>query len=120
MVYTDFTPADLAQQFELDFQAATLFPDCPPLAASAWLTETLARAQRLGYVSEKSRSERLVSPILAELSSRNRDAFAIISGASLDIDPGHGLNGECDFILSLMRLQDLVRTSIFCITEAKE
>ena len=54
------------------------------------------------------------------MSSRNRDAFAIISGANLDIDPGHGLNGECDFILSLMRLQDLVRAPIFCITEAKK
>ena len=76
MVYTDFTPADLAQQFELDFQAATLFPDCPPLAASAWLTETLARAQRLGYVSEKSRSERLVTPVLLERCERNNRPFS--------------------------------------------
>ena len=120
MVYTDFTPADLAQQFELDFQAATLFPDCPPLAASAWLTETLARAQRLGYVSEKSRSERLMSPVLTELHERSQQRFTLHSGVNLDVDAVAGLRGEYDFVLTASPIRDFVVAPVFCITEVKK
>ena len=121
MAYNDFTLDKLMNDFGVEIPGERdMFADAPPVEAGPWLPESLKQADNVGFGSEKSRSERLVSPILAELSSRNRDAFAIISGASLDIDPGHGLNGECDFILSLMRLQDLVRAPIFCITEAKK
>ena len=120
MAYTDFTPAALVQQFGLDFQAADLFPACPPLAPSAWLTETLARAQRLGYVSEKSRSERLVSPVLTELHELNQQRFTVHSGVNLDVDAAAGLRGECDFVLALSPIRDFVVAPIFCITEAKK
>ena len=123
MAYTDFTPAALVQQFGLDFQAADLFPGCPPVAPSAWLTETLARAQRLGYVSEKSRSERLVSPVLTELhdaNAANARPFTFHSGVNLDVDAAAGLRGECDFVLALSPIRDFVVAPIFCITEAKK
>ena len=121
MAYSDFTLDRLIQDFGVDVRGEqNMFADAPAVSPSPWLTESLQRAKDMGYGSEKSRSERLVSPILAELSSRNGDAFAIISGASLDIDPGHGLNGECDFIVSATRLKDLVRAPIFCIAEAKK
>ncbi len=121
MAYSDFTLDRLIQDFGVDVQGEqNMFADAPAVEPSSWLTESLQRAKDMGYGSEKSRSERLVSPILAELSSRNKNAFAIISGANLDVDASHGLNGECDFILSFTRLQDLVRAPIFCITEAKK
>ncbi len=121
MAYSDFTLDRLIQEFGVEVQGMrSMFADASEVEPSAWLIESLQRANNTGFGSEKSRSERLVSPILLELSNRNQDAFAIISGANLDIDPGHGLNGECDFILSFTRLQDLVRAPIFCITEAKK
>jgi len=82
--------------------------------------ESLQRANNTGFYSEKSRSERFVSPVLLELGNLNQDAFAIISGANLDVDVSQGLNGECDFILSLIRSQDIVQAPVFCITEAKK
>ena len=121
MDYRDFTFDRLTKDFGVAICGERdMFANAPPVEASPWLVESLKRADNVGFGSEKSRSERLVSPILMELSSRNQDASAIISGANLDIDPGHALNVECDFILSLMRLQDLVRAPIFCITEAKK
>ena len=120
MVYTDFSPADLTQKFNLSFQAASLFSGCTPQAPSAWLTETLQRAQRLGYVSEKSRSERLVSPVLTELNELNQHRFTFHSGVNLDVDSGAGLRGECDFVLALSSIRDFVVAPIFCITEAKK
>lgn len=121
MAYSDFTLDRLIQEFGVEVLGErSMFAEAPEVEPSAWLIESLQRANNTGFGSEKSRSERLVSPILLELSNRNQDTFAIISGANLDIDPSHGLNGECDFILSFTRLQDLVRAPVFCITEAKK
>lgn len=120
MAYTDFTPTELTQRFDLDFQAARLFPGCPPQAPSSWLLETLQRAQRIGYVSEKARSERLVSPVLTELNELNEQHFTFHSGVNLDVDAAAGLRGECDFVLSLSPIRDFIVAPIFCITEAKK
>ena len=121
MAYCDFTLDRLIQEFGVEVRGErSMFAGAAPVAPSAWLIESLQRANNTGFGSEKSRSERLVSPVLLELSNQNQDTFAIISGANLDIDSSRGLNGECDFILSLMRLQDLVRAPIFCVTEAKK
>jgi len=121
MAYSDFTLDRLIREFGVKVQGERFpFADAPAIAPSAWLLEALLRANNTGFGSEKSRSERLVSPVLLELSKLNHDAFAIISGGYLDVDPSHGLNGECDFILSFTRLQDLIQAPIFCITEAKK
>lgn len=121
MAYSDFTLTRLIREFDVKVRGVrSLFTDVPPIEPSPWLLESLARANNIGFGSEKSRSERLVSPVLMELSNLNQDNFAIISGANLDVDASRGLNGECDFILSFTRLQDLVQAPIFCITEAKK
>ncbi|TAE21052.1 MAG: hypothetical protein EAZ91_25670 [Cytophagales bacterium] len=120
MAYSDFTSRDLMQKFGIRFKATELFADCPPLQPSEWLLEALNRGQELGFGSEKSRSERLVSPILLELSNLNKHTFSIYSGMNLDVDEVAGLRGECDFIFSLSRIQDFVTAPIFCITEAKK
>ena len=120
MAYSDFTIDRLGAEFKVDFQGETLFTSTQPIAPSAWLVETLALADQLGFGNEKSRSERLVSPVLTELARRNAHVFAIISGGYLDVDPARGLNGECDFVLSFTRLQDFIKAPVFCITEAKK
>ncbi|MCI1187357.1 hypothetical protein MON38_07990 [Hymenobacter sp. DH14] len=120
MAYSDFTPERLRNDFNVTFQGSDLFPQVVSIAPSPWLVEALERANSIGFGSEKSRSERLVTPILLELAKRNQHQFAILSGAYLDIDPARGLNGECDFIFSFTRLQDFVLAPVFCITEAKK
>ncbi len=120
MAYSDFTAKDLTKQFGIKFRAENLFPALRPLPPSAWLLEALEKGQELGYASEKSRSERLVTPVLLELSALNHHAFSIYSGVNLDVDEAAGLKGECDFIFSFSRIQDFVTAPIFCITEAKK
>lgn len=85
---------------------------------STWLLESLWRANKTGLSSEKSRSERLISPVLLEASNCSHNNFAVISGASLDIDPARGLHGECDFILSFTRLQEFIQAPVFCVVAA--
>lgn len=120
MAYSDFKAADLATKFDVHFRAENLFSHAEPIAPSEWLREALARGQELGFSSEKSRSERLVTPILLEISNANKHQFTIYSGANLDVDEQAGLKGECDFIFSFSRIQDFITAPVFCITEAKK
>ena len=120
MAYSDFTSLDLINKFEIKFKATNLFPNLVPLPASEWLIVSLKKSTQMGFGSEKSRSERLVNPVLTELSEINKHSFSIYSGANLDVDINLGLRGECDFVFSFSRIQDFVLTPIFCITEAKK
>ena len=120
MAYTDFTVFDLRQQFGVHFRADQLFPNIVPVEPSAWLRQSLRIGQEVGFNSEKSRSERLVTPVLLELCELNNRSFSIYSGMNLDIDPAQGLRGECDFICSFSRIQDFITAPIFCIAEAKK
>ncbi|RZJ88391.1 MAG: hypothetical protein EOO60_11135 [Hymenobacter sp.] len=120
MAYSDFTLDRLTTEFGVDFQGAHLFTTTPVVEPSTWLTETIELAAQIGFGSEKSRSERIVSPVLMELARRNQHIFTVISGENLNVEPARGLNGECDFVLSFTRLQDMIKAPIFCITEAKK
>jgi hypothetical protein len=120
MAYSDFTALELTKKFGVRFRAEELFPNLPLIKPSQWLLESLERGQNLGFGSEKSRSERLVTPILLELSYLHQHQFSIHSGMNLDIDEANGLKGECDFIFSYSRIQDFVTAPVFCITEAKK
>jgi len=89
----------------------------PELTASQWLIETIERSMKIGFSSEKSRSERLVSTILTELSIQNNESFTIYSSMFINADELRGLNGECDFMLSFSKIQDFVMSPIINITE---
>ena len=120
MAYSNFTSSELKKKFGVKFTSANLFPDVMPVEPSAWLKETLKIGRAMGIANEKSRSERLVSPVLLELATINKYIFSIHSGVDLNIDEKAGLNGECDFIFSYNRIQDFLNTPVFCITEAKK
>jgi hypothetical protein len=120
MAYSNFTSSELKKKFGVKFTSAKLFTDIAPIAPSKWLTETLEIGRSMGIANEKSRSERLVSPVLLELAVINKYIFSIHSGVDLNVDEKAGLNGECDFIFSYNRIQDFLNTPVFCIAEAKK
>ncbi len=121
MPFTQFKQDDFSR-FGYEFTTKTLFDkkEIKPLRPSKWLLETLERANNTGYNNEKSRSERLVSPILIELHEKNKGLFTLHSGVNLNVDEKLGLNGECDFVLSYDQNTDYLHAPIFCITEAKK
>ncbi len=120
MLYAQFTARQLEQTFGIKFQAEKLFQNIEMIAPTAWLLEAIQRAMDIGFGSEKSRSERLVSPVLSELSVLNQNTFTIYSGLNLDVDEVTGLKGECDFILSFSAIKDFIKAPIFNIVEAKK
>ncbi len=65
MAYNNFTKKDLGDKLGIKFYEKNLFPDINPIEPSEWLITSIKRGESLGFNSEKSRSERLVSPILS-------------------------------------------------------
>jgi hypothetical protein len=124
MAYSKFIDLKkTVQQFELQAERAKLFPsEIVVINPSSWLKETIAIAfDILGVDSEKERSERLVHPILTEMAVINKGEITIYSGHELNVDKNLGLNGECDYMLSLGRkVIDYIDAPIFSIVEAKK
>ena len=115
MTYSDFTAEQLTSGFGIKFAADDKLRRASPVSPSAWLTESLQIAQASGYGSDKSRTERLVSPLLLEIMRHNRQAVAFASGKLLDADPAAGLTGTCDFAASHTRIQDALLPPLFFV-----
>lgn len=122
MAYSNFTKSELTKKFGVKIKDGNLFNNqtIQPIMPSSWLTETLIRLQKIGFSTEKERSERLVTPILAELHQLNEWSFKIYSGQIMNADDTNGLNGECDFLLAYGDVSSILETPIFSIAEAKK
>jgi hypothetical protein len=94
MAFSDFTFKEIKKKFALTEQNENLFSNISAIQQSEWLKETLKRSLTLAYISEKSRSEAIVMPILLELKEICLQQIAIYSGALLEADKEQGLNGE--------------------------
>lgn len=122
MAYSNFTKSELTKKFGVKIKDGNLFNNqtIQLITPSSWLTETLIRLQKIGFSTEKERSERLVTPILAELHQLNEWSFKIYSGQIMNADDTNGLNGECDFLLAYGDVSSILETPIFSIAEAKK
>lgn len=120
MAYTNFTLYDLRHDFGIKDQVMSLFTDITPLPMSDWLRDTLAMTQRMPLISEKAKSELIVTPILLELRKRNDNFFTVYSGEVLNVDVVRGLAGECDFILTQDTNTFAISAPIISVVEAKK
>lgn len=123
MAYSEFTLEAVSRVLGGTLRTADLFPDPQPRQAPAWLPEMLARGAQgtqLSFISEKSRSEFIVAPILLASRELSGNRIAIYSGQRLDVDAEKGLVGECDFILSVSDPILPLQAPIATVVEAKK
>lgn len=120
MTYLDFSLDILERDFGIKLHDRTLFDPVGDLGPSAQLQNHLQAISGLSIVSEKSRSEFIVAPILVECRERMQRRINIFSGVRLDIDPKRGLKGECDFILGHSNSRYAFQAPIMVILEAKK
>src|SRR5271169_119252 len=120
MSYSDFTLEAVERQFGVVTQEAALFPNTPVANVPDWLPGWLARGTRLALISEKSRSEFIVVPILLAARELSGDRFSIFSGQRLDVDSEKGLVGECDFILAIGPALPPLHAPVMTVVEAKK
>ncbi len=120
MAFSEFTLEEVERSLGITTQEADLFPGVGAAALPEWLPALLERGTRLALLSEKSRSEFIVAPILMAARELCADRFAIFSGQRLDVDPARGLVGECDFILALGPAVPPLRAPLATVVEAKK
>jgi hypothetical protein len=120
MAYNDFSLEKAEKILGVTVQPDDLFDAPAPLAMPDWLRESLTKGMDLALVSEKARSEFIVSPILLASRELSHNAIAIYSGQRLDVQPEQGLVGECDFILTVSPPVPVLRSPVVTIVEAKK
>jgi hypothetical protein len=121
MGYSNFK--NLRQALErLDIEEidVNLFPVIEPVQASAWLFQTLELADQMPLTNEKSKSERLISPILLEVALSFKQNITLYSGEDLYVDEKKDLSGACDFFLAKHPKKQVMQAPIITLAEAKD
>ena len=123
MAYSDFKLSEIIQSFELTLnEVSGLFGDVPEEYLSDLLTTILKENVDLAISinTEKARSEMIISPILLEVRRKLNNEISLFSGIDFNVDNQQGLNGFCDFLISLSKEQLFIRAPvIITLVESK-
>ncbi len=122
MAYSDFKLIEVIDSFGLVIhESSGLFANVQEQECSSLLATILRENVDLAVAisSEKARSEMIISPILLEIRRKFNYEISFFSGVDFTVDSQRGLNGFCDFILSLSSEQLLVRSPVIVLVESK-
>jgi hypothetical protein len=122
MAYSDFTLKKAKSELGLEFiEGQSLFENLEPIAISSYLEQTLKRNVPLALAinSEKARSELIIINVLLEIKTQLHDKISLFSGIDFTVDKEKGLNGFCDYIISLSKEQLYLESPVIAIVEAK-
>ena len=122
MAYSDFKLSELIKTFGLTLtEAVDLFADVEEVECSDNLAFNLKDSIPLAVAigTEKARSEMIIVPILLEMKRRLNHQISLFSGTDFNVDFEKGLNGICDFIISLSPEQLFIRAPVITLVEAK-
>ncbi|MCB1820841.1 MAG: hypothetical protein KDI73_04580 [Candidatus Competibacteraceae bacterium] len=122
MAYSDFTLTDVKEKLGLVLtEKVNLFYQAEILEYSDHLKETLKYNVPLATSinTEKARSELIVTPVLVEVIKLLNQEISLFSGIEFNVDKSRGLNGVCDYIISLSPEQLFLDTPVITIVEAK-
>ena len=123
MAYSNFSLNEVIKQFSLIIQdKQDLFAGIAAIQPSPYLDFTLNYNFPLATEinTEKSRSEMIIAPILLEVRRLTDDRISLFSGREFNVDPEKGLNGACDFLISLSESQLMINAPVVAIVEAKK
>ena len=121
MGYSNFRKIrTVVKKFNLDVSQVNLFDKIQPILPSEWLAETLEISKSLFLTNEKSKSERIVSPILMEVSRSYVDRVSFFSGEDLNVHFEDDLSGECDFFYALHPPKLYVDSPIMSVMNMKK
>ncbi|MEH2310794.1 MAG: hypothetical protein V7K35_05040 [Nostoc sp.] len=122
MAYSDFKLIETIDFFGLVIhESSGLFASVQEQECSDLLSTILKENVDLAIAisTEKARSEMIISPILLEIRRKFNYQISLFSGVDFTVDSQRGLNGFCDFILSLSSEQLLVRSPVIVLVESK-
>jgi hypothetical protein len=120
MSYSDMTLEIIRSRFGIAIVERPLNPHPERLEPTPWLLAALAEGNGMALVSEKSRNEFIVAPVLMTCRKLMNDSFYIYSGVRFDVDAEKGLKGECDFILARTPASPILNAPVAVLVEAKK
>lgn len=119
MAYSDYTSLHkLQQELDIVHHKGLLFPEITQIEPSRKLQEDLEEAQNYSLLTEKAKSEFLITPVLKEVRRSYPAKVGVFSGVNLEVE-SMGLSGFCDFVLSHEPNTIELTAPIFCLVEAK-
>ena len=122
MAYSDFTLSRVRDELGLTIgYESDVFASSVAIEPSALLAEMLVEFVPLGLAinSEKSRSEFIIAPILAEVRRHLKSQISLFSGKDFSVDAEKGLTGRCDFLLAATPDLMQITAPVVTIVEAK-
>ncbi len=108
------------EKLNLEETDEMLFPQIELVQPSEWLLQSLSLAKRLPLTNEKSKSERIISPILTEVAIHFEKQFTMFSGEDLIVDSSRDLAGECDFFFAQHPRKSVMQAPVVTFVEAKD
>ena len=122
MPYSDFTIKQVQKDFALKIvEQSGIFAQIKPVEISDYLKITLEENIPLAVSinTEKAKSELIISNILIEIRKIFDRKISFFSGVEFNIDKEKGLNGYCDFLVSLSPEQLFITSPVIALVEAK-
>lgn len=121
MGYENYTSLkQTLKKLDLEELDVPLFPELKEVEPSSWLVQTLAMAKRTPLTNEKSKSERIISPVLLEVAMHYETQITLYSGEDLTVDASRDLSGECGFFFSKHPRKSVMQAPIITFVEAKD
>jgi len=123
MAYSEFKLKELVKQFDLTIQEnQDLFANISEVESSEILKVALKENATLAVDinTEKARSELIIAPILLEVRRQLNYQIGLFSGSEFNVAPEKGLNGTCDFLMSLSAERLFISAPVITLVEAKK
>ncbi len=120
--YSRFSLAEVRELFGLTIiENKNLFADLMSVKPSGLLTTILQEYIPLATAinTKKARSELLISQILADVRRQLNYQISLFSGKDFNVDIEAGLQGYCDFLISVSPEQYFITAPVILIVEAK-
>ena len=125
MAYSKFTLKDVKEKFGIQvvenerlFSSETI--EKAPISDYLRITLDEFAPLALSINTEKSRSEWIIAPIMAELRKELKNTVSLFSGSTFTVDEEKELDGKCDYIISLNPEQFYITAPVITIVEAKK
>ncbi len=122
MAYSDFTITKVREAFALNIEEqVNLFVHVNLVTPSVYLQQALSENVSLATAvnTEKVRSELIIAPVLLEVRRIFFGKVGFFSGTEFNVNPGKGLAGFCDYILTASREEYEIRVPVLTLVEAK-
>ncbi len=123
MAYSEFKLKELVKQFDLTLnENQDLFAHISEVESSEILKVALKENAGLAVDinTEKARSELIIAPILLEVRRQLNYQIGLFSGSEFNVAPDKGLNGTCDFLMSLSAERLFISAPVITLVEAKK